>query len=173
LRIALALPLSFVGELGRSLALLGEAEALAQVLDDGARLGWVLTQMTRVRRLTGDPDGAIAAGQPAPARPTPLGAGGLQVLGASFNLGQVYHAVGDFGRAAELWRRIIEATSRESDTPSTFRRLASQAWLAWTLSALGAFAEGRRHGEEALRLATLEGLGIVPMVVHGYLGLLY
>jgi tetratricopeptide (TPR) repeat protein len=41
------------------------------------------------------------------------------------------------------------------------------------LGALGAFAEGRRHGEEALRLATLEGRGQVPMVVHGCLGELY
>jgi tetratricopeptide (TPR) repeat protein len=48
----------------------------------------------------------------------------------------------------------------------------SRAWLAQTLSALGAFAEGRRHGEEALRLATLEGRGNTPIIVHGSLGLL-
>jgi hypothetical protein len=41
------------------------------------------------------------------------------------------------------------------------------------LSALGAFAEGRRHGEEALRLATLEGRGNAPIVAHACLGLLY
>jgi tetratricopeptide (TPR) repeat protein len=40
------------------------------------------------------------------------------------------------------------------------------------LSALGAFAEGRRHGEEALRLATLEGRGQIPVIAHGSLGLL-
>jgi tetratricopeptide (TPR) repeat protein len=38
---------------------------------------------------------------------------------------------------------------------------------------LGAFAEGRRHGEEALRLATLEGREITPIVAHGCLGHLY
>src|SRR5262249_1479352 len=148
-------------------------EALAQALDDGARLGWVLAQMTRVRSMTGDPDGAMAAGQQALALLTALGEGALQVLVASFSLGQVYHAVGDFGRAAELWRRNIEATSRESGTPSTNVRISSRAWLALTLSALGAFAEGRRHGEEALRLATLEGRGIPRMTAHTYLGLLY
>ena len=52
-------------------------------------------------------------------------------------------------------------------------RIQSQAWLARTLSALGAFAEGRRHGEEALRLATLEGRGATPIVAHGCLGHLY
>jgi tetratricopeptide (TPR) repeat protein len=41
------------------------------------------------------------------------------------------------------------------------------------LGALGAFAEGRRYGEEALRLATLEGRGQTPVVAHGCLGFLY
>ena len=49
----------------------------------------------------------------------------------------------------------------------------SRAWLAQTLSALGAFSEGRRHGEEALRLATLEGRGTAPIVAHAWLGYLY
>ena len=42
---------------------------------------------------------------------------------------------------------------------------------ALTLSALGAFAEGRRHGKEALRLATLAGRGVTPIVAHGCLGI--
>ena len=29
---------------------------------------------------------------------------------------------------------------------------------------------GRRHGEEALRLATLEGRGVTPIIAHSYLG---
>jgi tetratricopeptide (TPR) repeat protein len=41
------------------------------------------------------------------------------------------------------------------------------------LGALGTFAEGRRHGEEALRLATPEGRGNSPIVAHGCLGHLY
>jgi tetratricopeptide (TPR) repeat protein len=41
------------------------------------------------------------------------------------------------------------------------------------LSALGDFDEGQRHGEEALRLATLEGRGVTPIIVHGCLGELY
>jgi tetratricopeptide (TPR) repeat protein len=45
--------------------------------------------------------------------------------------------------------------------------------LVQTLSPLGAFAEGRRHGEEALRLATLEGRGLTPTIVHRCLGYLY
>jgi tetratricopeptide (TPR) repeat protein len=52
-------------------------------------------------------------------------------------------------------------------------QITSRAWLARTLSALGAFAEGRRHGEEALRLATLAGRGDTPIIAHGCLGHLY
>jgi class 3 adenylate cyclase/tetratricopeptide (TPR) repeat protein len=169
LRLALGRSLQPLGEYGRHLALLGEAEALARALDDRARLGGVLAQMTNVCRQTGDPDGAIAAGQQALELATALGDNALQVY-ASHVLGQAYWTIGDFGRAAELRRRKVEAADRESGTPSTGLWIESQAWLAQTLSALGAFAEGRRHGEEALRLATLEGRGNTPIIAHASLG---
>jgi tetratricopeptide (TPR) repeat protein len=38
---------------------------------------------------------------------------------------------------------------------------------------LGAFAEARRHGEDALRLATLEGRDNTPVVAYGCLGAVY
>src|SRR5262249_30203096 len=44
---------------------------------------------------------------------------------------------------------------------------------ARTLGMLGAFAEGRRHGVEALRLATLAGQGRMPVVAHACVGDLY
>jgi predicted ATPase/class 3 adenylate cyclase len=172
LRLAVDGPLSALGEYRRRLALLGEAEALARVLDDRARRGRVLAQMAQLLRLTGDLDGAIAAGQQALELAAELGDRALQ-LHASYNLGQVYTAIGDFGRAAELLRRNVEAADRGSGTPSTDVRIQSRAWLAQTLGALGAFAEGRRHGEEALRLATLEGRGVTPITAHACLGNLY
>src|SRR4029434_3995518 len=92
---------------------------------------------------------------------------------AALSLGQAYSAIGDFDRAAELLRQSMEAADRESGTPRTDVRIVSQAWLARTLSDLGAFAEGRRHGEEALRLATLAGRGATPIVAHACLGWLY
>jgi tetratricopeptide (TPR) repeat protein len=128
--------------------------------------------MAAVRRLTGDYDGAIAAGQQALEFAVELGDSTIQGQ-ASFALGQAYYASGDYGRAAELLRRNVEATERESGTPRTDERIRSQAWLARTLSELGVFAEGRRHGEEALRLAMLEGRGDIPIVAHGCLGCLY
>jgi tetratricopeptide (TPR) repeat protein len=128
--------------------------------------------MTNARRVTGDVDGAIAAGQEALALAAALGDRALHVQ-AAHRLGQAYYAIGDFGRAAELLRRNVEAADRESGTASTDALIESQAWLAQTLTALGAFAEGRRHGEEALRLATREGRGATPIIAHGCLGLLY
>ena len=151
---------------------MGEAEALARALDDRTRLGRVLARMAQVLRTTGDHDGAIAAGQQALELAAALGDSALQ-MEASYRLGQVYYAIGDFGRAAELLRRNVEAADRESRTPSTDLQIHSRAWLARTLSALGAFAEGRRHGEEALRLAMLEGRGITPILAHVCLGELY
>jgi tetratricopeptide (TPR) repeat protein len=172
LRLTLGGALRVLGEYGRCLALLGEAEALARALDDRAQLGRVLAGMTGVLRVTGDHDGAMAAAQQALDLAAELGDRALQVQ-ASYNLGTAYQAIGDFGRAAELLRRNVEAADRESGTPGTDWRIVSRAWLALILSHLGAFAEGRRHGEEALRLATLEGRGAIPIVAHGCLGNLY
>jgi len=169
IRLALAFSLVPVGEHGRGLTLLREAEALARSLNDRVRLGRVLGRMVRVLRITGDSDGAITAGQQTLELAAELGDSTLQGQ-ASLDLGQTYYDIGDFGRAAELLRRNVEAADRESNTSSTGLRIQSQTWLAQTFSALGAFAEGRRHGEEALRLATLEGRGAVPAIVHRHLG---
>ena len=76
-----------------------------------------------------------------------LGESALQMQ-ASYFLGQTYYAIGDFGRAAELWRRNVEAADLGFGTPSGFQ-LRSRAWLARTLSVLGASsragATGRRR----------------------------
>jgi tetratricopeptide (TPR) repeat protein len=172
LHLALGYPLATLGEYGRGLALLGEAEALARALDDRAQLGRVLVRMAHILRVTGDPDGAVAAGRQALELAAALGESALQEE-ASLSLGLAYHAIGDFGRAAECLRRNVEAADRESGTPSTDEEIISRAALAQTLSALGAFAEGRRHGEEALRLATLAGRGNTPIIAHACLGYLY
>ena len=71
LRLALGRPLNALGEYGRRLALLGEAEALARALDDRARLGRVLAGMAQCtqdhgrprRRHGGGPAGPRARGR--------------------------------------------------------------------------------------------------------------
>ncbi len=172
LRLALGEALTPLGAYGRCLALLGEAEALARGLDDRARLGRVLSWMALVRWITGDPDGAMAASRQALDLAVAFGDRALQVE-ATHRLGLAYSTIGDFGRAAKLFRRNVEAADGPSGTPSINVRLLSQAYLARTLGVLGGFAEGRLHGEEALRLATLEGRGATPILVHGFLSQLY
>jgi predicted ATPase len=161
-----------LGEHGRGLALLNEAEALARVLDDRARLVQVLARTAQLRKIMGDLDGALAAGQQALELAVELGESTLQVDAAYF-LGQVYQAIGNFSQAAELQRWNVEAGGRESGTPRINWQNRSRARLATSLGALGEFAEGRRHGEEALRLATLDGRGEGPLIAHGCLGELY
>jgi class 3 adenylate cyclase/DNA-binding winged helix-turn-helix (wHTH) protein/tetratricopeptide (TPR) repeat protein len=170
--LALAGALFPLGEYGRCLALLGEAETRARALNDRARLGQALARMSRILRMTGDYDGAMAAGRQARALAAVLGDSALQEE-ASYTLGLAYYAIGDFSRATELLRRNVEAADRESGTSGTDARIRSQAWLGLTLSTLGAFAEGRHHGEEALRRATLAGHGNTLIIVHGCLGLVY
>ena len=172
LRLALSEALNALGAYARRRALLAEAAALARELDDRGQLAGVLAQMAHVCRITGDADGAVAWGQQALALATTLGDRALQVE-VSHRLGQVYYALGDFGRTAELLRWNVEAADRASGTPRTDLRIQSQAWLAATLSMLGVFAEGRRHGQEALRLATTQGRGVTPLIAQGCLGYVY
>jgi tetratricopeptide (TPR) repeat protein len=120
----------------------------------------------------GDLDGALAASQQALDLAVELGESPLQV-DAAYYLGQVYQAIGNFSQAAELQRWNVEAVDRESGTYRIYWQCQSRARLATSLSALGEFAEGRRHGEEALRLATLDGRGDRPLIAHGSLGELY
>jgi class 3 adenylate cyclase/tetratricopeptide (TPR) repeat protein len=174
LRLALGFALLALGEARRCLTLLGETEARAWALDDRARLVQVLDQMSIALRATGDLDGAIAAGQQALALADEHGDSVLQMQTALY-LGQAYFAINDFGRTAALLQRNVEAVDRGAGTLtlSTDMQIRSQAWLAWTLGMRGAFAEGRRHGEEALRRAMRDGRGETPIVAHTCLGELY
>jgi tetratricopeptide (TPR) repeat protein len=172
LRLALVRTLVLLGEHRRLLTLLDEAEALARTLDDRPRLVQVLAGMTLARRTTRAMDSALAAGEEALALATALGESALQGQ-ASLDLGQVYFVCGNYRRAAELFQRNVEAADREPHRPRTDVQIASQAYLAVTLSLLGAFSEGRRHGEEALRLATLAGRGGTPMTALNWLGSVY
>ena len=166
--------LSLVGEHARSLALLGEAETRARRLNDRARLGWALSRVVTVRMIVGDVDGALAASREALELATSLGDPAPHVH-ASYRVGQVYALMGDYRRAAEVLRGNVAALTRS--TPGAMRMwcIKSQGWLAEVLSVLGEFADGRRHGEEALRLAMGDGEwhGDAPIAVRAHLGRLY
>jgi predicted ATPase len=170
LRLALADTLR--GEFRRGHALLGEAVALARALNDRGRLGRVLAELSQARMVIGDFDGAMAAGQEAFDLTSALGDRAMQYQ-ASHRLGQVCYASGAYGRAAELLRLSVEAAEREAGTFSITARIEARTVLVLTLSDLGAFAEGRCYGEEALRLAILEGRNETPAKACSRLGRLY
>ena len=64
--------------------------------------------------------------------------------------------MGDYRRAAEVLHGNVAALARSALGEMRVWCIKSQAWLAEVLGMLGEFAEGRRHGEEALRLAMIE-----------------
>jgi class 3 adenylate cyclase/tetratricopeptide (TPR) repeat protein len=161
-----------LGEYERGLALLREAETLARAHDDRARLAWVLSGLAYMLRVRAEFAGAIAAGQQALAFATAHGDLALQAE-ASYRLGMAYWCIGDYGRAAELFRQTVAALEPGPGRPDRPYLILSRAWLAYTLSQLGQFTKGRRQGEEALRLATVEGRGGEPMAASLGLGRLY
>jgi len=165
--------LSLVGEHQKSLALLGEAETRARQLDDRALMGRALSRMATVRCIVGDFDGALAAGLQALELAAMLGDPALHVH-ASYHLGHVYAHIGDYRRAAGVLRGNVAALTHSTPGDMRLRCIKSQAWLAEVLGILGKFAEGRRHGEEALRLARGDGQWYnAPFAVHARLGCLY
>jgi tetratricopeptide (TPR) repeat protein len=70
-------------------------------------------------------------------------------------------------------RGNVEVLARGTPGLTRQAEIFSRAWLARVLSALGEFAEGRCHGEAALRLTTEDGPRDPWMAAHGCLGLLH
>jgi tetratricopeptide (TPR) repeat protein len=151
--------LGALGEHGRRLVLLGEAEALARALDDRVRLGQVLAGMAQVRRMMANPDGAIAAGRQALALAAALGERTLQMR-ASLILGWAYSDTGDFVRAAALQRGNVEAADWEAGRPGTDVRIQSQAWLARILARLEPSPRAGAMGRRRSALPRLKAAGI-------------
>jgi class 3 adenylate cyclase/tetratricopeptide (TPR) repeat protein len=171
LRQRLARTLINQGQFQRSVVLLDEAETLARQLDDQAPMRDVLAVLSWARREMGDLDGAMAAASRALEIAVTIG-DPVGQASASYRLGQVFFSLGDFGRAAELMRSNVEAALDASDPAHLAIAINSRAWLARLLALLGEFAEGRSHGEEALRLAMVRQ-GPSLIIAHGCLGILY
>ena len=145
-----------LGEVGRMLGALEEAEQVATALGDQRRLGQVAAYMTQCYWWTGKPERAVESGQRALTIAQTLGDRALEAL-ATQRLGQAYASLGEYRRAVDAFGRQLargEAEpSRERPGAAGLRAAASRAWMAWCLAALGDFAESGAHAEEAVRLA--------------------
>ncbi len=156
LRLDLRNSLFPLGELGRVLDYLGEAEPLAEALGDQRRLGRVVAYVSQSLRLAGDHERAIAAGQRALGLAETLQDLAPQVS-ANLYLGQAYLNLGDYRRGIEFLARNVDLLQgdliRQRFDLAAPPSVLSRTWLVWCLVELGEFAEGRVRADEAARVA--------------------
>ena len=157
LRLALRSALQPSSDFGRVLAVLREAETLAEALDDPRRLAWVSRFLASHFSLMGAHTQAIAAAQRTLALATASGEDVLQALGHFF-LGNAYQAQGDYRRAIDCLGQTVAslggAQRRERFGAVSLPAVNARACLAMCHAELGTFAEGRALGDEGLQIAT-------------------
>jgi tetratricopeptide (TPR) repeat protein len=145
-----------LGEQARLFAHLRAAEALAERLGDGRRLGQIANYLCIYLSNMEEHDRAIAAGQRALALATTSGAFDVQVV-AQMYLGLAYHRMGAFRQALDVLRQAMALLTGEWRSASfgqvALPAAASRGCVALNLAELGDFVEGYSAGEEAVRLA--------------------
>ncbi|MBI2161539.1 MAG: sigma 54-interacting transcriptional regulator [Candidatus Rokubacteria bacterium] len=176
LRFDLRNALQPLGEFGRILESLREAEALARSLGDQGRLGRAAAFLTDYFRLMGDQDRAIEYGHQALALAETLGDFVLQVRTNTY-LGQTCHARGDYRGATQFLQKNVAALGggREHDLLG-FGQLPSvhsRTCLVWCLAELGEFDEGIRRGEEAVRISESSNHPFTLATAYAGIGSLY
>jgi class 3 adenylate cyclase/tetratricopeptide (TPR) repeat protein len=172
-RLDLRTALIVLGDLGRLLDHLCEAETLAEALHDRRRLGWVSAHQAVLFSHMGGQEQALASGQRALALAEALGDVVLQVRGM-IQLGQAYYTLGDYRQAIEYSRRGM--TYLEGDLlrerfglvflPSVNVRVA----LVGCLAEVGAFAEGLAIGTEGLQIAEAVDHPVSRVIAYFSLG---
>jgi tetratricopeptide (TPR) repeat protein len=172
LRLALRSALLPLGDLGRILACLREAEALAEALADPRRLAQVARYLLVYFNNMGAYDQAIAVAQHALALATASGDVVLHAL-VNMHLGVTYERQGDYRRAIDCLGQTVTslegARSRERFGDFVLPAVYSRAYLAWCHAELGTFAEGRALGEEGLQIT--EAVHHLPSLMTAWWGL--
>jgi tetratricopeptide (TPR) repeat protein len=176
LRLALRSALHPSGDWRRILALLHEAEALAEALDDPRRLAQVSLFLSVHCRYMGTYDQCITAAQRALGLATTSGDVVLQAL-ANQRLGIASLAQGDHRRAIDCFRQTVVfldgTRRRERLGQPVLPAVNSRAWLAQCHAELGLFATGRELGDEGLQIAEAVAHPGSLMFASWGIGLLY
>jgi tetratricopeptide (TPR) repeat protein len=176
LRLDLRTALLPLGEFGRILDYLSEAEMMAAALDDRYRLGQVADYMTNYFVSMGDYDQAITSGQRTLALATALGDFALQVR-VHQHLGRAYLASGAYHQAANLLRWNVTSLQGEllRERFGALHPLAvqSRSWLILCLAELGEFPEGIARGQEGLHMAEESEQSYSRLDVWTRVGILY
>jgi class 3 adenylate cyclase/DNA-binding winged helix-turn-helix (wHTH) protein/tetratricopeptide (TPR) repeat protein len=156
LRLALRSALQPSGDLGRIMAALREAEALAAALGDPRRLGQVSAFLSVEFFFRGAHNQAIAAAQRALVLATASGHVVLHAL-ANHSLGLAYQAQGDYRRAIDSFGQIVvfldDTRRHEHFGQVLLPSVNARAFLAACHAELGTFAEGGALGDEGLQIA--------------------
>jgi class 3 adenylate cyclase/tetratricopeptide (TPR) repeat protein len=156
IRLALRSAILPSADFERILAVLREAEALAEALADSPRLGQVSRFLSTHFYWMGAYNQSIDTAQRALGLATADGEVALQGL-ANLRLGIAYGTQGDYRRAIDCLGQTVaslEGTRRYERfghiyLPAVFSRAHLACWYA----ELGMFAEGSAFGEEGLRIA--------------------
>jgi class 3 adenylate cyclase/tetratricopeptide (TPR) repeat protein len=140
----------------RLLDVLCEAERLAEALGARQQLSQITSYIADHLQWMGDYDRALTAGQRALALAMALGDAALQGL-ANAELGPIYYHLGDYRRAQEVLGRSVATLADERCQERlghvTLLSVHPHAWLLICLAQVGAFADGRTLGAEAVRVA--------------------
>jgi tetratricopeptide (TPR) repeat protein len=156
LRLALRSALYPLGEPGKILICLQEAQALAEALGDSRRLGGVAAHLLAHFVQMCEPDRALASGQRALAIATTLGDVGLTVV-TQYLLGGLYRSLGAYRQAIELLQQCVarldsELLHERFGLPGLVS-VQSRSFLVTCLAECGAFTEGSVPAEEGVRIA--------------------
>jgi DNA-binding winged helix-turn-helix (wHTH) protein/tetratricopeptide (TPR) repeat protein len=176
LRLALRSALQPSGDYRRILTYLREAEALAvALLNDHRRLGQVLGFLSdQAQRMGAYHQARVYAQRTLALAET----GDERVLRALANLylGNTYQYQGDYHRAIRCFREAMAALEgvprSERFGQVNLPAVLCCAHLAWCHAELGTFAEGRRCGEEGLRIAEAAASPVSVMYAAWGIGLL-
>jgi len=172
LRLELRASLAPIGEYGRMLEVLTEAENLARTLGDPQRLGPVLSFLTNFFALRGDFERAIAHGEEARQIAWALGDPRLQLLSGTLLSLAYFFGPSDFEKVIALGEttlRLLQGDlERERFGMALPPAVYSRTVMAWALAEQGLFARGLLIAHEGLRIA--ESLNHPHSVVFALLG---
>ncbi len=156
LRFDLRTSLYPIGEFGRIFDFLGEAETLAEALDDKQRMGWVSAYEGQNFLRMGENDRAMEAVERALTIASAVEDFSLKVTAHHFRV-ILYITLGDVRRARDQVVWFVDSLKGDLQyqrfgllgLPSVMAR----GWLMRSLAELGDFAEGIAHTDEALQIA--------------------
>ena len=160
LRINLDTAFLALGDPKRGFDSLREAAALAEELDDQRRLGPISCAIAHYVWRMGDYEAAIEYGQRALVHTTASG-DIVEQARAHGLLGTVYFSLGDYRRAADVFRQsvaTVEGDLRQARSAGILiPSVRSRSWLVSCLAELGEFTEGMACGAEAVQIAEAAG----------------